>query len=92
MARFTYNGVQQTIALKVSASKNNDGTETSKFVDFTLMNGASVDLPESNPIVVSMIDAGLLTQSASPATVDTSSVKSKSDQAASAATNEKGTK
>lgn len=62
MARFFYHGPVQTIAVAVGTTKAEGGAEVSKFKDFDLVPGKETgELPEKNPIILSMIDAKLLT-------------------------------
>ncbi len=61
MARFTYHGPVQSIALAVGRTKDKDGNEISKFKDFDFKPGHETpDLPEGNPICVAMIERKLL--------------------------------
>lgn len=61
MARFTYHGPVQTIALAVGRSKDKDGNEVSKFKDIDFVPGKETpELPEDNTLIASMIDAGQL--------------------------------
>lgn len=61
MARYTYHGPVQSISLAVARTKDKDGNEVSKFKDIDLKPGKETpDLPEDNPIIASMIDAGQL--------------------------------
>lgn len=62
MARFTYSGPVQTIALAVGKTKGADGKAVSKFRDFAFVPGRETpDLPKDNPIIEAMISNGLLT-------------------------------
>ena len=66
MARYTYHGPVQSIALAVGRTKDNNGNEVSKFKDIDLKPGKETpDLPEDNPIIASMIDAGQLVAASS---------------------------
>ena len=61
MARFTYHGPVQSIALAVGRTKDKDGNEVSKFKDIDFVPVKQTpDLPEDNPLIASMIDAGQL--------------------------------
>lgn len=61
MARFTYHGPVQSIALAVGRIKEKNGDEVSKFKDIDFIPGEETpDLPDDNPIIASMIDAGQL--------------------------------
>lgn len=58
MARFTYHGPVQSIALAVGRTKDKEGNEVSKFKEIDFVPGAKTpELPEDNPIIASMIDA-----------------------------------
>lgn len=62
MARYTYTGLVQTIPLKTGTEKNTEGKEVSKFKDFDFVPGkVTADLPDTHPIVLSMIETKLLT-------------------------------
>ncbi len=66
MARFTYHGPVQSIALAVGRTKDKDGNEVSKFKDVDLIPGQETpDLPEDNPLVAAMIARQLLRPRAS---------------------------
>lgn len=57
MARYTYHGPFQTLELR----KGNGNDGKSEFEEVTLAPGSDpITLPEDNPSVVSMLDAGLL--------------------------------
>lgn len=61
MARFTYYGPVQTIPLATGRTRDQAGNQVSKFEDIDLKPGReTLDLPENNPIIASMIDRQLL--------------------------------
>jgi hypothetical protein len=67
MARYTYSGLVQTIPLKTGTRKNDDGKEVSKFEDFDFKPGkVTADLPDTHPIILSMIETELLTPVVAP--------------------------
>lgn len=61
MARYTYHGPVQSLALVTGRIKDNDGNDVPEYEALDLHPGRETpDLPQDNPIIGAMIARGLL--------------------------------
>lgn len=65
MARYTYHGPPQRLSL-VTSTRKTKGVEERVFKDFAFETNREIDAPADNPVIVSMVAAGVLVEIPKP--------------------------